>query len=77
MMATMPAARRAVRIRAIGSTNTLYTLRYTDWKTVSGGGTQRTSGERRADPVGWAPRSNEECIVASAESLVALKLLKR
>jgi dihydroflavonol-4-reductase len=26
--------------------------------------------------LGWAPRSNEECIVATAESLVRLGLLK-
>ena len=27
--------------------------------------------------LGWAPRSNEDAIVATAESLLALKLLKQ
>lgn len=34
------------------------------------------SGEKARQLLGWSPRSNEECIVATAESLVRLGLLK-
>jgi dihydroflavonol-4-reductase len=35
------------------------------------------SGQKARDVLGWAPRSNEEAILATAESLVRLKLLKQ
>jgi dihydroflavonol-4-reductase len=35
------------------------------------------TNEKAKRMLGWAPRSNEESIVATAESLVRLKLLKR
>jgi dihydroflavonol-4-reductase len=34
------------------------------------------SNEKARRVLGWQPRSNEECIVATAESMLALKLLK-
>jgi len=34
------------------------------------------TGEKARRVLGWAPRSNEECIIATAESLVRLGLLK-
>ena len=40
------------------------------------GKTKNASNEKAKRVLGWAPRSNEECIVAAAESLVRLGLLK-
>jgi len=40
------------------------------------GKVKRASNEKAKSVLGWAPRSNEECIVATAESLVELGLLK-
>ncbi|MBL8531451.1 MAG: hypothetical protein JNK94_06930, partial [Hyphomonadaceae bacterium] len=37
---------------------------------------KNASNEKARRVLGWAPRSNEECVVATAESLVALGLLK-
>lgn len=37
---------------------------------------KNASNEKAKRVLGWAPRSNEECIVATAESLVRLGLLK-
>jgi nucleoside-diphosphate-sugar epimerase len=37
---------------------------------------RETSSQKARDLLGWAPRSNEEAIIASAESLVRLKLIK-
>jgi nucleoside-diphosphate-sugar epimerase len=40
-------------------------------------GKQKNATNEKAKRVlGWAPRSNEECIVATAESLIRLRLLK-
>jgi len=41
------------------------------------GKVKRASNEKAKSMLGWAPRSNEECIVGTAESLVELGLLKR
>jgi len=40
------------------------------------GKSKRVSNEKARSLLGWAPRSNEDCIVATAESLVQLGLLK-
>ena len=40
------------------------------------GKVKRASNEKARSLLGWAPSSNEECIVATAESLVRLGLLK-
>jgi nucleoside-diphosphate-sugar epimerase len=40
------------------------------------GKTQESSNEKARRLLGWAPRSNEEAIVATAESLIALGLLR-
>ena len=40
------------------------------------GKTKHASNEKAKRVLGWAPRSNEESIVATAESLLALGLLK-
>jgi dihydroflavonol-4-reductase len=40
------------------------------------GKTKNATNEKAKRLLGWAPRSNEECIVATAESLVRLGLLK-
>jgi nucleoside-diphosphate-sugar epimerase len=37
---------------------------------------KNASNEKARRLLGWQPRSNEECIVATAESMLALKLLK-
>lgn len=41
------------------------------------GKTKSTTNEKAKRVLGWTPRSNEEAIVATAESLVRLKLLKQ
>jgi dihydroflavonol-4-reductase len=40
------------------------------------GKTKNASNEKAKRVLGWTPRSGEECIVATAESLVRLGLLK-
>jgi nucleoside-diphosphate-sugar epimerase len=40
------------------------------------GNEKRASNEKARRVLGWTPRSNEEAIVATAESLVRLGLLK-
>jgi dihydroflavonol-4-reductase len=37
---------------------------------------KNATGDKARRVLGWAPRSNEDCIVATAESLVRLGLLK-
>jgi dihydroflavonol-4-reductase len=41
------------------------------------GVTRTASGQKAMDVLGWAPHSNEEAILATAASLVRLKLLKQ
>jgi len=40
------------------------------------GKTKNATNEKAKRMLGWAPRSNEEAVVATAESLVRLGLLK-
>jgi dihydroflavonol-4-reductase len=40
------------------------------------GKVKNASGEKAKKMLGWSPRSGEEAIVSSAESLVRLRLLK-
>jgi len=40
------------------------------------GKVKRASNEKARRVLGWEPRSNEECIVATAQSLIELGLLK-
>jgi dihydroflavonol-4-reductase len=40
------------------------------------GKTKNATNEKARRMLGWAPRSNEESIIATAESLVRLGLLK-
>ena len=40
------------------------------------GKVKNSSNEKARRVLGWVPHSNEECIVAAAESLLQLRLLK-
>jgi len=79
LKARMGAAARRVPTREIPNwVVRLVSLRDPALKAVTPelGQKKNATNEKAKRLLGWAPRSNEECIVASAESLIRLGLLK-